>query len=73
MSKDRSYQIRTADLDTLGLRFFFPIHPVFILTNMSRLSGKWMSPNVYVNQRLQIQFGAPDDERYAARNILSLQ
>jgi hypothetical protein len=28
---------------------------------------------VYVNQRLQIQFGAPDDERYDARNMLSLQ
>jgi hypothetical protein len=31
------------------------------------------SPHVYINQRLQIQFGAPDDERYAARNMLSLQ
>jgi hypothetical protein len=31
------------------------------------------SPHAYVNQRLQIQFGAPDDERYAARNMLSLQ
>jgi hypothetical protein len=31
------------------------------------------SPYVYINQRLQIQFGAPDDERYAARNVLSLQ
>jgi len=31
------------------------------------------SPCVYVNQRLQIQFRAPDDERYAARNMLSLQ
>ena len=30
-------------------------------------------PLVYINQRLQIQFGAPDDERYAARNMLSLQ
>jgi hypothetical protein len=30
------------------------------------------SPHVYINQRLQIQFGAPDDERYAARNMLSL-
>ena len=26
-----------------------------------------------IYQRLQIQFGAPDDERYAARNMLSLQ
>jgi len=31
------------------------------------------SPHVYVNQRLQIQFGAPDDERYAAQNMLSFQ
>jgi hypothetical protein len=28
---------------------------------------------VYINQSLQIQFGAPDDERYVARNMLSLQ
>ena len=31
------------------------------------------SPHVYINQRLQIQFRAPDDELYAARNMLSLQ
>jgi len=31
------------------------------------------SPHLYVNQRLQIQFRAPDDECYAARNLLSLQ
>jgi len=31
------------------------------------------SPHVYINQKLQIQFGAPDGERYAARNMLSLQ
>jgi hypothetical protein len=31
------------------------------------------SPHGYINQMLQIQFGAPDDERYAARNMLSLQ
>jgi hypothetical protein len=31
------------------------------------------SPQEYTNQRLQIQFGAPDDGRYAARNMLSLQ
>jgi len=31
------------------------------------------SPHVYINQMLQIQFGAPDDERCAARNMLSLQ
>jgi hypothetical protein len=28
---------------------------------------------LYINQRLQIQFRAPDDERCAARNMLSLQ
>jgi hypothetical protein len=31
------------------------------------------SHHVYVNQRLQIQFRAPDDEWCAARNMLSLQ
>jgi hypothetical protein len=31
------------------------------------------SPHAYVNQRLQIQFGAPEDERYAARKMLSVQ
>ena len=31
------------------------------------------SPHVYVNQRLQIQFRAPDDEQYPARNMLSPQ
>jgi len=31
------------------------------------------SPHVYVNQKLQIKFRAPDDERCAARNMLSLQ
>jgi len=31
------------------------------------------SPHVYVNQRLQIEFRAPDYERYAARNMLNLQ
>jgi len=31
------------------------------------------SPHGYINQRLQIKFGALDDERYAARNMLSLQ
>ena len=31
------------------------------------------SPHGYINQRLQIQFRAPDDERCDARNMLSLQ
>jgi hypothetical protein len=30
-------------------------------------------PHWYINRRQQIQFGAPDNERYAARNMLSLQ
>ena len=41
---------------------------------LSRLGRKFppslhnvRSPHGYINQRLQIQFGAPDDERYAAR------
>jgi len=35
--------------------------------------GNGRSPKGYINQGLQIQFGAPDDELYAARNMLSLQ
>jgi len=35
--------------------------------------GKARSPHGYINQRLQIQFRAPDDERCATRNMLSLQ
>jgi hypothetical protein len=31
------------------------------------------SPHGYINQRLQVQFGALDDERYADRNMLILQ
>jgi hypothetical protein len=31
------------------------------------------SPHAYVNQRLQVQFRAPDDEQYPAENVLSLQ
>ena len=31
------------------------------------------SPHGYINQRLKIQFRAPDDERCAVRNMLSLQ
>jgi len=35
--------------------------------------GNGRSPHGYINQRLQTQFRAPDDERCAARNMLSLQ
>jgi len=38
----------------------------------SALTTAGRSPHVYINQRLQIQFRAPYDERYAARNMLSL-
>jgi hypothetical protein len=34
--------------------------------------GNGRSPYRHINQRLQIQFRAPDDERCAARNMLSL-
>jgi len=41
---------------------------------LSRLgSHPARSPHGYINQRLQTQFGASDDERYAARNMLRLQ
>ena len=35
--------------------------------------GNGRSPYGYINKRLQMQFGAPDDERCAAQNMLSLQ
>ena len=31
------------------------------------------SPHVYINQRLQVQFRAPDDVWFATRNLLSLE
>jgi len=34
--------------------------------------GNGQSPHGHINQRLQIQFIAPDDERCAARNMLSI-
>jgi len=34
--------------------------------------GNDRSPYGHINQRLQIQFRAPDDEQRAARNMLSL-
>jgi hypothetical protein len=34
--------------------------------------GNGRSPHGYINQKLQIKFRAPDDERCAARNMLSL-
>jgi len=41
---------------------------------LSRLSlDNDRSPHGYLNQRLQIQFRAPDDERCAARNMLNPQ
>jgi len=41
---------------------------------LPRLSlGKGQSPYGHINQRLQIQFRAPDDEQSAARNMLTLQ
>jgi hypothetical protein len=35
--------------------------------------GNGRSPHGYINQRLQVQFRAPDDDRCAARDISSLQ
>jgi hypothetical protein len=34
--------------------------------------GNGRSPHGYTNQRLQVQFRAPDDEQCAVRNMLSL-
>ena len=39
----------------------------------SLCQGNSRSPYRHINQRLQIQFRAPDDEKCAARNMLSLQ
>jgi len=47
--------------------------PGLVGTQFPLSLDKGRSPYVYINQRLQIQFGAPDDEWYAARNMLSLQ
>jgi len=38
-----------------------------------RYLGNGRSPYGHINQRLQIQFRAPDDERCATQNMLSLQ
>jgi len=41
---------------------------------LSRLSlGNGRSPHGHINQRLQIEFRAPDNKRFAAQNMLSLQ
>jgi hypothetical protein len=35
--------------------------------------GNGRSPHGHINQRLKIQFRAPDDERFAARNTIKLK
>ena len=46
----------------------------FICVGQDRLSlGNGQSPHGHINQRLQIQFRAPDDDRCAAQNMLILQ
>jgi hypothetical protein len=40
---------------------------------LNRNTNKMQLRNRFINQRLQIQFRAPDDEMCAARNMLSLQ
>jgi hypothetical protein len=37
------------------------------------LQTVFAASGLYINQRLQIRFGTPDDERYAARNMSSFQ
>jgi hypothetical protein len=62
---------------------YFPMHESIEITNKMQPCNriywdfplrldKGLSPHVYINQRMQIQFRAPDDERYAAQNMLSL-
>jgi hypothetical protein len=59
------------------------VHTVFCYVNIISVTctiihfplslGNGQSPHGYINQRLQIQFRAPDDERCAAGNMLGLQ
>jgi hypothetical protein len=49
------------------------LHGVIYQSNFPLRLGNSRSPHGHINQRLQIQFRAPDDERCSARNMLSLQ
>jgi len=49
------------------------VGPLFAASGLHTHVVTGRSPHVYINPRLQTQFRAPDDERYAARNMLSLQ
>jgi hypothetical protein len=44
----------------------------FIIPKCSITLGNGRSPFGHINQRQQMQFRAPDDERYVARNMSSL-
>jgi len=48
------------------------LHPLVYMV-IGRCQGNGRSPYGHINQRLQIQFRAPDDDRCVARNMLSLQ
>jgi hypothetical protein len=44
-----------------------------VVTGRCQVLANGKSSHGYINQRMQIQFRAPDDERCAARNMLNLQ
>jgi hypothetical protein len=47
--------------------------PLIIRSSVKAGLDNGRSPHGYIDQRLHIQLRAPDDERCAARNMLSLQ
>jgi len=65
------YRSSSGALNFICSLWFIYTCGVRLLSRLSLDNGR--SPHVYINQRLQIQFRAPDDERYAARNMLSLK
>jgi hypothetical protein len=66
---------RAAYRSSLGLQTVFEavVQAGWKLREFPPSPDNGRSPHGYINQRLQIQFGARDDGRYAARNMLSFQ
>jgi hypothetical protein len=62
LKKGWKYSVEIPTRCSFVIEFFFPLSP-----------DNGRSPYGHINQRLQIQFRAPDDEQCAARNMLSLQ
>ena len=64
---------RAAHRSSSGALTVFAASGLYTHIVTGRCLGNGQSPYGHINQRLQIQFRAPDDERCAARNMLSLQ